>query len=491
MIDSLSFFIAIALYFAVMIAVGAFFYRRNRSVSDYILGGRKLGPCVTSISAEASDMSAWLLMGLPGLAYIAGTSALWLVLGLIVGTYCNWKFIAGRLRAYTELAGNSLTIPDFLQNRFHSSSNTIKVLSAVFILIFFVIYVSAGFVAGGKLFSMILPISYTSAAVATAIVIAIYTLAGGFLAVCWTDLIQGIIMFLAVVAVPLLAIRHIGGIGAMCDLLGGADGGFLNPLRGPGNAPLPTGDIISMLAWGIGYFGQPHILVRFMAIGKQSELPIARNIAMCWVTLSLFAATAVGILGRVWPGFHLDGVNAEGVFFVMSSRVCSRFFICLILLGALATIMSTVSSQLLVAASSFSRDLYGIARKRAPQKELLWVSRLTVFAVSILSIVLAMNPDSYILKIVAYAWAGFGACLGPALIFSLFYRRTTENGVLAGILVGGISVMLFKHFMADVYEIIPAFILSSASIFIVTHLGKAPSQKILETFDGAKKLSRS
>ncbi|MDR2738131.1 MAG: sodium/proline symporter PutP [Puniceicoccales bacterium] len=488
-IDSNAFFIAVALYFAAMTAVGAFFYRKNRNVSDYILGGRKLGACVTSLSAEASDMSAWLLMGLPGLAYIAGSGALWIVFGLIIGTYCNWKFVAGRLRRYTELAGDSLTIPDFLQNRFCSSSGTIRVLSAIFVLIFFVIYVSAGFVAGGKFFSLILPISYTHAMLATAIVTALYTLAGGFLAVCWTDSIQGIMMFFAVIAVPLLAVHHLGGTSATVHLLSVSGDGFLNPLRGANNQALSCMEIISMLAWGLGYFGQPHILVRFMAVKEPSELPLARNIAMCWVTLSLFAATTVGILGRVWQGFHLDGANTENVFFLMSSRVCSKFFMCLILLGVLATIMSTVSSQLLVASSSFSRDIYGIIRKHAPQGELLWISRLTVFVVSILAVILAVNPGSYILKIVGYAWAGFGACLGPALLFALFYRRTTERGILAGILVGGVSVMVCKYSMPHVYEIIPAFLLSAVSIFVVTHLDGIPDRKILEIFDSVKKLN--
>ncbi|MDR3144173.1 MAG: sodium/proline symporter PutP [Puniceicoccales bacterium] len=483
-----SFLWAALVYFAAMACIGLFFCGKSKSVSDYLLGGRKLGAWVTSLSAEASDMSAWLLMGLPGFAYVAGGAALWIVGGLIVGTYCNWKFIAGRLRAYTEIAGDSITIPDFLQKRFCSPSNTIKLISAVFIFFFFVIYVSSGFAAGGKLFSLILPLTYRQAMLISASVMIFYTFLGGFSAVCWTDALQGMLMFFAVIAVPILAILYFGGVAPTAGLLSATGDNFLNPMFGTNNTKFGLGEIISMAAWGLGYFGQPHILVRFMAIRSNDEIPLARKIAMHWLTLSLVAAAAVGILGNVWQEIRLSGGDVENIFIAMVGNMCPKFLTDVILLGVLATIMSTTSSQLLVAASSFAGDIYGIAvRKNASPRELLFVSRMAVLIVSVLSIALSMSPNTFILDVVAYAWAGFGACLGPALLFALFFRRTTENGVLCGIIAGGLCVVIWKKFaFFNLYEIVPAFILSSAVIFIVSLMDRAPAQNILQKFDLAR-----
>jgi sodium/proline symporter len=485
-----SFFLALALYFVAMIGIGIYFCRRNRNISDYILGSRRLGAWVTSLSAEASDMSGWLLMGLPGLAYVCGGCAIWTALGLILGTYANWKWVAGRLRSYTEIAGNALTIPDFLQNRFHSRSNAIRIFSAIFIFFFFVIYVSSGLIAGGKLFNLILPVSYLQAVCVTTIVTASYTLIGGFSAVCWTDAIQGMMMFLAIIGVPIAAIYHCGGLGNTIHLLYSSGEGFTNPFLAADGHTLSPMKIISLLAWGLGYFGQPHILARFMAVRSPKEIPLARQIAMQWVTWSLLAAVLVGILGHFCLPETLVGAAVENIFLLLVDGLFSPFFLNLILLGILAAIMSTAASQLLVAASSFSRDLYAsIFRKNAQSAELLWVSRGTVLVVSLLAVFLARNPESLILDVVAYAWAGFGACLGPPLLFSLFWRRTTERGVLAGIIAGGITVFLWKKFIPlDLYEIIPGFLISSLAIVACSLSDRRPDDAVLKTFDVARRL---
>ncbi|MDR2677711.1 MAG: sodium/proline symporter PutP [Puniceicoccales bacterium] len=484
-LNILSFFLALSLYFCIMIGVGIYFCRKNRNVSDYILGSRRLGAWVTSLSAEASDMSGWLLMGLPGLAYVCGGCAIWTALGLVLGTYANWKWVAGRLRAYTEIAGNALTIPDFLQNRFHSRSDAIRVFSAVFIFFFFVIYVSSGLIAGGKLFSLILPVSYSQAIYATALVTTSYTLIGGFSAVCWTDAIQGMMMFLAVVGVPIAAVHHCGGMGKTVHLLYSSGREFMSPLLAADGHIFSPLKIISMLAWGLGYFGQPHILARFMAVRSPREIPLARQIAMHWVTWSLLAAVLVGILGRFCFPAELEGAEVENIFLLLVSGLFTPFFLNLVLLGILAAIMSTASSQLLVAASSFSRDLYAtVFRKNAKSAELLWVSRGSVLVVALLAVIFARNPESLILDVVAYAWAGFGACLGPALLFALFWRRTTERGVLAGIIAGGVTVFLWKKFMPiELYEIIPGFLISSLAIVVRSLTDAKPDGTALETFD--------
>ncbi|MDR1456808.1 MAG: sodium/proline symporter PutP [Puniceicoccales bacterium] len=487
-INIFSFFLALSLYFATMIGIGIYFCRKNKNVSDYILGSRRLGAWVTSLSAEASDMSGWLLMGLPGLAYTCGGCAIWTAIGLILGTYANWRWVANRLRAYTELAGNALTIPDFLQNRFSSRSESIRVFSAIFIFFFFVIYVSSGLIAGGKLFSLILPVSYFQAVCVTAAITASYTLIGGFSAVCWTDAIQGMMMFLAVVGVPIAAIYHCGGIGRTIQLLYSSGREFINPMLATDGRTLSPIKIISMLAWGLGYFGQPHILVRFMAVRSPREIPLARQIAMHWVSWSLLAAVLVGILGHFCLPTELEGSAIENIFLLLVNGLFSPLFVSLILLGILAAIMSTASSQLLVAASSFSRDLYAtVFRRDAKSKELLWISRGSVLAVSLLAVFFAQNPESLILDVVAYAWAGFGACLGPALLFSLFWWRTTERGVLVGIIAGGITVFLWRKFMPiDLYEIIPGFLISSLAIAICSLADKRPDTIILKIFDAAR-----
>lgn len=476
---------AFILYLIVMMGVGIYFYRRTNDMADYILGSRKLGAWVASMSAEASDMSGWMLMGLPGYAYVAGLNAGWIALGLGLGTLANWKFVAARLRQYTELANNSLTLPDFLQNRYRDESNLLRIIPAVFILIFFVIYTSSGFVAGGKLFETIFGLPYVWALLLGAFVVVFCTFIGGFLAVCWTDFIQGIMMFFAILIVPTMGAAALGGAGETAGAIYAINPTFFEPFTKPDGSTISFIELISLLGWGLGYFGQPHILVRFMAMRSAAEMKSATRIAMTWVAISLTAAVLVGMVGRAYLTDVLSGGSAETVFLVMTGELFSPFFAGVVFSAVFAAIMSTASSQLLVAASAFAQDFYStILRKDAAGGELVWVGRISVLAVAALAIFLALTPDSLILDIVAYAWAGFGAAFGPALLASLYWRRTTRNGALAGIVTGGLTVLIWKQLdFLGLYEIIPGFFLSLAAIYIVSKMDAEPPKEITDVFD--------
>lgn len=487
--DNILIITAFIVYLGMMMLIGIYYYRRTRNMADYILGNRKLGAWVTSLSAEASDMSGWMLMGLPGFAYVAGLNAGWIALGLALGTYLNWKFVAARLRKYTELANNSLTIPDFLQNRYHDTSNLLRIIPAIFILIFFVIYTSSGFVAGGKLFETIFGIPYESAVLLGAFVVVFYTLAGGFLAVSMTDFIQGVMMFFAILLVPFAAMALLGGPISSMQALHVVAPTFFNPFIKPDNSMIGVMEFLSLMGWGLGYFGQPHILVRFMAIRSSKELTAAMHIAMTWVIISLSAAVLVGLVGHIYLIPALSGSESETVFLRMTHDIFSPFVAGLILSAVLAAIMSTASAQLLVAASAFAQDFYrSIFRSSAKQKELLWISRFSVLAIASCAISIALNPSNLILDMVAYAWAGFGATFGPALLMSLFWRRATRNGILAGIIVGGITVLLWKQFaLFGLYELIPGFLFALIAIYVGSCLDKPPADEITSTFDAVEK----
>ena len=474
---------AFALYLLVMLAIGVYYSRSQQRLSDYILGGRSLGPWITSMSAEASDMSGWMLMGVPGFAYSTGISAAWIAIGIAIGTYLNWQFVSQRLRNYTEVANNSLTMPDYLKNRFHDDKNIIRIISAIFILIFFLIYTSSGFVSGGKLFESVFGMDYFSALLLSAGVVVIYTFLGGFMAVCWTDFIQGCMMFLAIVLVPVVGMIAFGGCDAVMTRLATTAPNLLE--MAPDTTTTGIIGIISALAWGVGYFGQPHILVRFMAIGDPTELKKSKHIAMTWVILSLAAAVAVGMVGRVYLTTPLEGTASETVFLVMTNELFPPIVTGLILSAVLAAIMSTASSQLLVAASAFAQDFYRtLLRKDAEQKELVWISRASVLVIASLAIFLGLNPNNFILDMVSYAWAGFGAAFGPALLMSLFWRHTTKYGVLVGIIVGGVTVLVWKQYaLFGLYEIVPGFLFSTIAIWAVSWLDRVPEASILETFD--------
>ena len=477
------------LYIGIMMAIGVYYYRRTRNMSDYFLGNRKLGAWVTSLSAEASDMSGWMLMGVPGFAYLAGLNAGWIAVGIAIGTWANWHFVAARLRKYTELADNALTLPEFLQNRYHDTTNLLRIVPAIFILIFFVIYTASGFVSAGRLFETVFGIPYEYAIFIGAGSVIFYTLVGGFLAVARTDFIQGIMMFFAILVVPICGTMASGGFERTLAEIGSVQASMLQPLTKPDGSTLGAIELISLLAWGIGYFGQPHILVRFMAIRTSGEIRRATHIAMTWVVLSLAAAVAVGMVGRVYLTEPLTGTASETVFLVMTNELFPPIAAGLILSAVLAAIMSTASSQLLVAASAFAQDFYRtLIHKDAEQSELVWISRASVLVIASLAVFLGFNPNSFILDMVSYAWAGFGAAFGPAILMSLFWKRTTRNGVIAGIIVGGVTVLVWKQFaLFGLYEIVPGFLLSLLAIYGISLLGKAPAQDIQETFDAVGK----
>lgn len=476
---------AFVLYIGVMMGIGVYYYRRTQNMSDYFLGNRKLGAWVTSLSAEASDMSGWMLMGVPGFAYLAGLNAGWIAIGIAIGTWANWHFVAARLRQYTELAGNSLTLPEFLQNRYKDTSNLLRIVPAIFILIFFILYTSSGFVAAGKLFETVFGMPFQYAIFLGAGSVVFYTLIGGFLAVSHTDFIQGVMMFFAILIVPICAAMSLGGFGDTISAIAEYKSTLFEPFTKPDGTTLGAIELISLLAWGIGYFGQPHILVRFMAIKSTKELPQATRIAMTWVTLSLAAAVAIGMVGTVYVTTPLEGTNSETVFLVMTNQLFPPIVAGLLLSAVLAAIMSTASSQLLVAASAFAQDFYKtLLRKDANQAELVWISRASVLVTASIAVFLGFNPDSFILDMVAYAWAGFGAAFGPVVLMSLFWKRTTRNGVIAGIIVGGVTVIVWKQLaLFGLYEIVPGFFFALIAIYIVSKLDSEPDREIQDTFD--------
>lgn len=480
---SISFFI----YLSILVAIGYFFYKKTTTISEYMLGERQLNGWVTSLSAQASDMSGWLLLGLPGYAYLAGYEASWIAIGLAAGTYLNWKFVAKRLRQYTQISNNSLTLSDFFENRFRDKSKMLRIVSAIFILVFFIFYTSSGLVAGGKLFNSIFGISYLSALTIGAVCVVSYTFLGGFLAVCWTDLFQGMLMFFTILIVPFIGFKKMGGIENTFDTVKGINSELLTFFTGMDGIPLGTMALVSLLAWGLGYFGQPHILVRFMATKSSSEIKKARIIAMVWVLLSLTGAIFVGIVGRAYLGETLMDGTHETVFMLLVHDLFYPLVAGFLLAAVLSAIMSTADSQLLVAASAVTEDFYRtLFKKDATDKELLMVSRLSVVIIAIIAYIIALNPNSSVLDLVAYAWAGFGAAFGPIVLFSLFWKRMTRNGALAGMISGGLTVILWKNLSGgifDLYEIVPGFFISCILIIIFSLIDKEPSQEIQDEFE--------
>ena len=472
-------------YIGCMMAIGVYYYRKTQNMSDYFLGNRKLGAWVTSLSAEASDMSGWMLMGVPGFAYLAGLNAGWIAVGIAIGTWANWQFVAARLRRYTELAGNALTLPEFLQNRYKDTSNLLRIVPAIFILIFFILYTSSGFVSAGRLFETVFGIDFQLAIFLGAGSVVFYTLIGGFLAVSRTDFIQGVMMFFAILLVPTCAAMSLGGFGETVTAISNFKASMFQPFIKPDGSTITALEIVSLMAWGIGYFGQPHILVRFMAVKSTAEIPQATRIAMTWVILSLAAAVAVGMVGTVYLNETLVGTDSEKVFLLMTNQLFPPIIAGIVLSAVLAAIMSTASSQLLVAASAFAQDFYKtLLRKDASQAELVWISRASVLIIASIAVYLGFNPNSFILDMVAYAWAGFGAAFGPAILMSLFWKYTTRRGVIAGIIVGGVTVLAWKNLaIFDLYEIVPGFIFSLIAIYIVSKIDTKPEQEILYTFE--------
>ncbi|MFO7649558.1 sodium/proline symporter PutP [Halomonas campaniensis] len=473
-------------YLALMLGIGIVAYKRTTNLSDYILGGRSLGPWTSAISAGASDMSGWLLLGLPGAAYVSGISASWIAVGLLVGTWLNWLIVARRLRLYSFKVSDALTLPEFFANRFQDKSHLLRVISAIFILMFFLFYTSSGLVAGGRLFETVFGFDYRIAVTIGTLTIIMYTFIGGFLAVSWTDLIQGLMMAAALAIVPIIAFSDLGGASGAGAALAAESDYMLAWFRDASTGEaLSVIGIVSSLAWGLGYFGQPHILARFAAIRSDRDIPAARRIAVSWTAIALVSSIAVGLLG---VGFvQRDLADGETVFMVMVNLIFHPVIAGILLAAILAAIMSTADSQLLVSSSALTDDFYkAIFRKDASQTELVWVGRFAVIGIAVLAYLLALNPDATVLDLVAYAWAGFGAAFGPALIMSLYWRRMNKWGALAGIVVGGVTVVVWAELsggLFDLYEIVPGVIFAYIAIVVASLATEEPTDAITADFD--------
>ncbi|MFI3225944.1 MAG: sodium/proline symporter PutP [Clostridia bacterium] len=487
--------IAFIIYMCCMIGIGAFFYKRTANVNDYFLGGRKIGAWVTSMSAQASDMSGWLLMGLPGAAYLSGLSASWIAIGLGIGTYLNWRIVAKRIRQYTKVAGDSITLPSYFRNRFRDEKGILSMVSAIFIIIFFLIYTASGFVSCAKLFSTVFGFNYTASLIIGCLVIICYTFAGGFFAVSWTDFFQGILMFFAVIIVPVVALRSIGGTAEFASQINAINTNMFNIFKNLDGTNLSAISVISLLAWGLGYCGQPHILIRFMGISSPDEIKKSRRIATVWVVFSLTAAVIIGMIGRVYLTTQLDSVTSETVYILMVSQAFPGFLGGILLCAVLASIMSTSDSQLLVTASSITEDFYKLFDKKVSDKKLMLIGRGSVVVVAVIACFIASDPNSSILGLVSYAWAGFGATFGPLVVLSLFWRRTTLKGAIAGVVSGGITTIIWNQLAVvtggagifGLYEIVPGFLISLVFIYIFSIIDKEPSKEILDEFDSYTK----
>ncbi|PMJ67785.1 sodium/proline symporter [Vibrio splendidus] len=468
-------------YLIMMLAIGVIAYKRTSNSTDYFLGGRSLGPWPAALSAGASDMSGWLLLGLPGYAYAAGFEAFWLAGGLLIGTWANWLISAKRLRTYS-ITTESLTLPEFLSRRFNDNSKLIQTISAFFILLFFLFYTSSGLVAGGKLFETVFGLDYTTAVIIGTVCVVSYTLFGGFLAVSWTDLVQGLLMSAALLIVPIAAMN--GGLGQLSSDLHNINPELLTLWNDAKGEPLSAIAIISLAAWGLGYFGQPHILARFKATRSNKDLVTARRIAVIWTALSMVGAMLVGLVGLIYVtnsgAPKLD--DGEKIFMLLVNAMFHPVIAGILLAAILAAIMSTADSQLLVSSSAMAEDLYKqVLKKDATSEEIVRVGRFAVILISLIALVLAMTPDSSVLGLVSYAWAGFGAAFGPAIVLSLYWSRMNRNGALAGIVVGGVTIVLWKQFTGgwfDVYEIVPGIILSTLSIVIVSLITGEPEDEV-------------
>ena len=507
--------LVMVVYLIFMLLVGVWFSRKNENAGDFYLGGRKLGPVVTAMSAEASDMSSWLLMGLPGVAYLSGVAdAGWTAIGLAVGTYLNWLIVAKRLRRYSE-KNHSITIPEFFANRFRDKSGLLVGISAIFIVIFFIPYTASGFAACGKLFSSLFGMNYVSAMVLSAVIIVAYTALGGFLAASTTDLIQSIVMTLALIIVIGFGVNTAGGMGVVMEHARALPG-YLS-LTSTYDASSGTASsygfitIVSTLAWGLGYFGMPHILLRFMAIHDEKKLALSRRIASIWVVISMGCAIFIGIIGlamsRTEALEQLEGSNSETVIIKIASLLSSSgsgllhvlfvIFAGVILSGILACTMSTADSQLLAAASSISQNiLQDVLHLKISEKAAILAARLTVLGIAVVSVFIARNPDSSVFQIVSFAWAGFGAVFGPVMLFSLFWRRITRWGALAGMVSGGVMVFVWKYVVRplggawNIYELLPAFLVACAFIIVVSLVTEAPPKEALEEFDEVGRMGK-
>ena len=484
---------AFVIYLGIMIYVGLKNASKNNSSADFFLGGRKVGPWVTALSAEASDSSAWLLMGLPGLCYLGGVQeSIWTAVGLIVGTYLSWLFVAKPLRKCSITFGDSITIPEFLSNRFKDKSHILSIVSVIFIVLFFTIYTASGFVACAKLFNSVFGLNYHAGLAIGLVVILCYTITGGYTAVCTTDFLQGSLIFIAFIVSTLVVVFSIGGVGDSINV-------FKNfqELAGTELKAFDGMGIISALAWGLGYFGMPHIIVRFMGIRSNSEVGKARRIGIIWMIISYIGAILIGTLGTVYLkifGITLDSVSAETVFSETMKNMYPAFIAGIFLCAILAASMSTADSQLLAASSAVSQDIFkGLIKKNAEEKEVMIISRFTVFLIALIALLLSLNPKSSIFNLVSFAWSGFGGTFGPLILLSLYWKRTTAPGAIAGLICGGITDVVWHYIPASVakifglYEILPAFIVCLVVTVLVSLLTK-PDAEVLTKFEEYKKM---
>ena len=513
--NTIQILIAMVVYMAAVILIGLIYAKRaNKSSEEYFLGGRSLGPWVTAMSAEASDMSGWLLMGLPGVAYWCGLAdAFWTALGLAVGTYLNWLIVSKRLRRYSIRANNAITLPEFFSNRFREQKKTIMLIAAAFILIFFTVYAASCFVTCGKLFSTLFGMPYVSMMIVGAIFVLLYTLLGGFLAESASDFMQAIVMIVALSVIVILGTSKAGGIGAVVENAKQIPGfleffGLATPVLNEDGQQLVDGvmpvfgkaadygllTVCSMFAWGLGYFGMPQVLLRFMAIRKEEELNRSRRIAMIWVVISLGVAVFIGIVGRqLYPTAHLTKASAENIFITLATSSLPPLLAGFVMAGILAATISSSDSYLLIAASAFAKNVYqGIYKKDASDKQVMTVSRVTLLVLALVGVLIALDENSVIFQVVSFAWAGFGATFGPLMLFSLFWKRTNKPGAIAGMVGGAGMVFLWKLCISKlggvfaIYELLPAFIFSGICIVVVSLLTKAPSKEIEEDFEAVR-----
>lgn len=455
-------------YSALMLFIGFYFYRKNKSTEDYFLGGRSLGPVVSALSAGASDMSGWLLMGLPGALYVGGLVESYIAIGLSIGALLNWSFVAKRLRIYTSIIANSITIPDYFETRFDDDKHILRIVCAIVILVFFTFYVSAGLVGGAKLFESTFGIDYAYALTVGTLIIVAYTFLGGYKAVCWTDMIQGLLMMGALIIVPVVMLGELGGYDEAVKIVAEIKPKALS--MGEGVSALA---IISALAWGLGYFGQPHILVRFMSIRSTKDIPTATFVGISWMVISLIGACLIGVLGIAYVyKFNLSLQDPEKIFIVMSQLLFNPWIAGILLSAILAAIMSTASSQLLVSSSTLAEDFYRrIFKQDASSQMVMKIGRFGVLLVAVIAFLISTDKDSSILKIVSYAWAGFGASFGSVMLFSLFWSRMTRIGAIAGMITGAVVVIVWQNYIAEyikLYEIVPGFIAASLAIIIAS-----------------------
>ncbi|HWQ30146.1 MAG TPA: sodium/proline symporter [Negativicutes bacterium] len=511
---SIQILIAMVLYVSIVIGIGVYYAKRaSESSQNYLIGGRSLGPWIVAMGAEASDMSGWLLMGLPGVAYYFGLAdAAWTAIGLAIGTYVNWLFVAGRLRRYSHVAGDAITIPDFISNRFREEKKVLMTIAALFILVFFTVYAASCFVTVGKLFSTLFGIKYAYMMIVGALFVIFYTFIGGFLAESASDFMQGCVMFFALTIVLATGISMAGGISAVIENVKSIPGfftffGIASPVLADGVQKVEAGNplfgeagayglltIISTMSWGLGYFGMPQVLLKFMSIRKTSEIKLSRRIAMVWVVVSLSAAVAIGIIGRaLYPTAFLTQGGAESIFILLSTNFFAPLFAGIVMAGILAATISSSDSYLLIAASAFSKNIYqGIMKKDASDKAVLIASRATLVIIACISMIIALDENSVIFKVVSFAWAGFGATFGPVMLFSLFWKRITRSGAMAGMLAGGGMVFIWKLLIRPmggilgIYELFPAFVVSCIAIVVVSLLSEEPPKEIQEEFEYAK-----